>query len=197
MFLVLVETPTCAMSVRSWEAHLVERVRMGESVAGELLVATYRPVLLQQAMRVLRNPEDAHDAVQETFVKAFRSLGDFDTNRPLKPWLSRICSNVCVDTLRHRRSGTESLEPHEFMLADDSEDAHEASDRTWRHGVLLEAIAKLPCKYRRIVEMRHFHHMDVSEIAIELGKPEGTVKSWLFRARTLLRRELAPVLGAV
>lgn len=181
--------------VRSWEAHLVYRARAGERVAFELIADAYRPVLYNLALRMLRNPEDAHDAVQESFVKAFRALEEFDADRPLRPWLTRICNNVCVDSVRMRRKGAESLEPHEFMLADPNEGGEEASTRGWRSTQLMQAIARLPKRYQEIVVMRHFRHMDVSEIAAALGKPEGTIKSWLFRARAMLRADLAPALG--
>jgi len=64
-----------------------------------------------------------------------------------------------------------------------------------QQGQILEAIGRLPERYQRIIMMRHFRHMDVNEIAIELDKPEGTIKSWLFRARALLKKDLAPAMG--
>jgi len=60
---------------------------------------------------------------------------------------------------------------------------------------VLEAVERLPENYRRIVFMRHFRHIDVNEIAQELKKPEGTIKSWLFRARAMLRKDLQVAFG--
>jgi len=60
---------------------------------------------------------------------------------------------------------------------------------------IVDAIEKLPSKYQRILWMRHFRHMDVAEIAHELGTPEGTVKSWLFRARAMLKKDLQPMMA--
>lgn len=60
---------------------------------------------------------------------------------------------------------------------------------------IMDAIGRLPENYRRIILMRHFRHMDVTEIAEALDKPEGTVKSWLFRARVLLKKDLTLALG--
>jgi MFS family permease len=65
-----------------------------------------------------------------------------------------------------------------------------------QEGQVMEAIGRLPEKYRSIIVMRHFKHMDVNEIAIELNKPEGTIKSWLFRARAILKKDLQVALGA-
>ena len=177
------------------EGQLIQRAKRGESVAFELISKSYRPMLYQVAMRVLRNNDDANDAVQETLLKAYRAIKDFDPARPLKPWLCRICSNVCIDMVRCRRHETESIEQHEYMLCDGTFNfATLAEDRMARE-MVIEAIGRLPAKYRHIILMRHFRHMDLNEIADELKAPEGTIKSWLFRARGLLRRDLQVALG--
>ena len=171
------------------EGQLIQRAKRGESVAFELISKTYRPILSQVAMRILRNADDANDAVQETFLKAFRAIRDFDPHRPLKPWLCRICSNVCIDMVRSRRHEVDSLDQHEYMLTS-MESLEEQAEESIAKEQVLDAIDNLPVKYRRIIFLRHFRHMDVNEIAAELKAPEGTIKSWLFRARTLLKRDL-------
>ena len=183
--------------ILSWEAHLIQRASEGETVAFELLSDLYRPCLEGLAMRMLRNSEDAKDAVQETLVKAFRAIKDFDPERPIKPWLCRICANCCVDAVRNRKKEPESLEHHDYMLQDDSQPLEERAVGSIRHRIVLEAISRLPEKYKMIILMRHFRHMDVNEIAIALNKPEGTIKSWLFRARSLLKKDLRLALGTL
>ncbi len=180
--------------ILSWESHLIARATEGDEVAFELLSDIYRPVLLSLALRMLRNADDANDAVQETFLKAFRAIREFDPERPLKPWLCRICANCCVDAVRARRRDGDSLDQHEYMLQDGGEVDDQATGAI-RQGQLVEAIGRLPEKYRRIILMRHFKHMDVNEIAAELSKPEGTIKSWLFRARALLKKDLHLAVG--
>jgi RNA polymerase sigma-70 factor (ECF subfamily) len=178
----------------SWESHLAERAAAGDENAFEMLSDVYRPMLWSLAMKILRNPEDANDAVQDTFVKALRALGEFDTTRPLKPWLCRICANCCMDALRHRRKDGASLDQFEHTLSD-SDPVEDQATGSIRQTQLFEAISRLPEKYRQIILMRHFRHMEVNEIAVELDKPEGTIKSWLFRARALLKRDLRPAMG--
>ena len=175
--------------VLSWESHLIVRASAGDQAAFELLSDMYRPMLMSQAMRMLRNADDANDAVQDTLLKAFRAIHDFDPERPLKPWLCRICSNCCVDAVRSRKRDGDSLDQHEYMLADSSE-ADGTATGSIRQGQVIEAIERLPEKYKKIIFMRHFRHMDVNEIAEALDKPEGTIKSWLFRARALLKKDL-------
>jgi RNA polymerase sigma-70 factor (ECF subfamily) len=178
----------------SWESHLIVRASEGDQEAFEMLCATYRPALVSLAHRMLRHPDDANDAVQDTLVKAFRAIRDFDPERPLKPWLCRICANCCVDAVRARRRSGEGLDQHEFMLQD-AVGVDDRAEGSIQQGQILEAIGRLPERYQRIIMMRHFRHMDVNEIAIALDKPEGTIKSWLFRARALLKKDLAPAMG--
>src|SRR3954469_7456701 len=142
--------------VLSWESHLINRAAAGDEVAFELLSDTYRPVLMSLALRMLRNPDDANDVVQDTLVKAFRAIHDFDSDRPLKPWLCRICTNCCVDAVRSRKRDGESLDQHEYMLADDGESVDSSASGSIREGQVMAAIERLPEKYRRIIVMRHF-----------------------------------------
>lgn len=181
--------------VVGWESHLIRRAQAGEAVAFELLVDLYRPSLYSLALRMLRNTDDAKDAVQEALLKALKGLHEFDPERPIKPWLCRICSNCCVDSVRGRRHSGESLDQHEYMLGDGGETLLETANGNMRSKELELAIARLPEKYRGIILMRHFKHMDVIEIANALDKPEGTIKSWLFRARALLKKDLGPAFG--
>ncbi len=162
---------------------------MGEQVAFELLMDLHRDSLVSLAMRMLRNRDDAQDAVQDTALKALRALTSFRAGQPVLPWLARICSNCCVDTIRRRRRNCDSLESHEYALASDGCVHSDAADHM-EQVLLRDAIGRLPRTYRQIVEMRHFDEMEVSEIATVLNRPEGTIKSWLFRARQMLRHDL-------
>jgi RNA polymerase sigma-70 factor (ECF subfamily) len=158
-------------------------------VAFDLLCEQVRPTLYGIAYRMLRNSDDANDAVQDTLIRALKALRDFDPERPIRPWLSRICANCCVDIIRTRR-GSESLDVHEHALATDDASLDEQTDLAFQQRALVAAVDRLPATYRKIIFMRHFRHMEVNEIADELKKPEGTVKSWLFRARAMLRQDL-------
>lgn len=181
--------------VIGWEAHLIERAQMGEAVAFELLADMHRTALFNLAMRMLRNADDANDAVQDTFVKAMKAIGHFDPSRPLRPWLCRICTNCCVDAVRNRKHDGGSLESREYALSDESQDLDRQVTGNCEFELVRNAVEKLPRRYREIVLMRHFRHMDVLEIAEALQKPEGTIKSWLFRARALLKKDLQVALG--
>jgi len=170
---------------------LVAKAVAGDEVACEELVNAYRETLTALALRLLRNREDAADAVQETLLKALRALPEFDLDRPLGPWLCRICTNCCVDVARNRRRKPAALDGSEPYVAVRGVSVEETVDEAVLHGEIIAALERMPLRYRRILFMRHFQHMGVNQIAAELHKPEGTVKSWLFRARALLRKEMA------
>lgn len=177
------------------ESSLVERAKRGDRAAFDRLVSENYAGVFAYALRMLRNRDDAADAVQVTFAKALRSLKEFDTSRPFRPWLYRICGNVSIDLARSKHRSTEDLDKHAYML-EGGEKPQEEAERSDLQRTIRRAIKKLPERYRRIVMMRHFEQMDVDEIAAAVGAPEGTIKSWLFRARALLRRDLADALEA-
>ncbi|MBA4293468.1 hypothetical protein C0431_10930 [bacterium] len=181
---------TTLKRIPEWEEHLIARAQAGERVAFELLVEMHRPAILAHASRILRDNEDAQDAVQDTFLKACRAIGSFKSGRPMLPWLMRICSNCSVDIIRGRRKRSESIDTYEHAIFDDSVDVAHDLESSLESDSLRAAIGRLPKRYRDIILMRHYRHMDVNEIAEILGKPEGTIKSWLFRARAMLRKDL-------
>lgn len=176
--------------VERTESQMIRRAKSGDAQAVNQFAETYRPVLMSIANRKLRNAEDAADVVQETLVKAIKSLKDFDESRPVRPWLARICHNCIVDLVRHRRHSETDLESCEYAVSDGGLSVENA-ERALMSGQILTAVKNLPWRYRQLIQLRHFEHLDVNEIADRLRKPEGTIKSWLFRARVQLKRELA------
>jgi RNA polymerase sigma-70 factor, ECF subfamily len=176
--------------VETWEGHLVTRAQRGDALAFEHLMDLHGQSVRNHAYRLLRNGDDVEDAVQETFVKAFRAIKGFDARRPLLPWLMRICGNCCIDIVRDRKRQAESLDLHEHAIADTGESVDESVEARASARRIDEAIRRLPERYRKVLDMRHSQQKSVSEIAAMTGAPEGTVKSWLFRARALLARDL-------
>lgn len=182
--------------IPSWESHLVARAKSGEYVAFEVLIEHHRPSMLAHAKRFLRNADDACDVVQDATLKAYKAIATFQTGKPVLPWLLRIVSNCCVDLMRSRKVRLEAIDTFEYSLCDTADSAEETLQDEVDAVAVRQAIGKLPKVYQQIIQMRHFGDMEVSEIARELHKPEGTIKSWLFRARALLRKELEPTLLA-
>lgn len=173
-----------------WESHLIRESQNGSLTAFELLVDEFREAVFHHAKRQVGDREDALDITQETFVKAYRAMPRFDPERPILPWLLRICKNCSTDHLRSRKAPTVDIETTVLTLADGQPDPEEVAGRTETARLVRKALRRLPQIYQQILQMRHFEQLEVSEIALRLHKPEGTIKSWLFRARTKLRQEL-------
>ena len=141
------------------------------------------------AWTIVRNREDAEDAVQEAALKACLSRKSYDCRRPLKGWWFAIVRNCCLDLIRRRGS-----RPSGALMAESEIPAKAPSD-PGRHEELCRALLRLSAPHREIIELRYFGDCSYREIAAALGIPEGTVMSRLHAARgalaALLRKENA------
>jgi len=182
---------------------LIRRLRAGDAEAFEALVRRETPRMLAVARRLLRNDEDARDAVQDGFVSAFRSLGDFAGRCQVSTWLHRITVNAALMRLRTRRRKPE--DSIEDLLPGFLEDGHHARHpHEWRDtGEALlssredcefvrSAIDRLPESYRTVLLLRDIEELDTVEVAQALGVSDNVVKVRLHRARQALRTLLAP-----
>jgi RNA polymerase sigma-70 factor (ECF subfamily) len=193
------------MSIQSEsDAELVTRLQSGDDTAFEPVVRLHSGRLLSVARRLLGNEEDARDAVQDAFIRAYKAIGTFESRAQLHTWLHRILVNVALMKLRERRRRpTESLEE---LLPTYTSDGHQAvASRDWGDAVLerketaaivREAIARLPDQYREVLVLRDIEERDTGEAAALLGTTANAVKVRLHRARqalrTLLDREFRP-----
>ncbi len=189
-----------------------ENFAEGELVAGliardertfERLVREQGPRLLSVCRRFLRNEEDARDAVQETLLSAFRSIGGFGQGSRLGTWLHRIAVNCCLMRLRTRRRRPE--ESIEDLLPKFAEDGHQAPpsapwegsaeellERAQTRRIVRDAIDRLPETYRSVLLLRDIEELSTSEAASLLAVSENAVKIRLHRARQALRGLLDP-----
>lgn len=179
--------------ILSWEGSLVQRAATGDTHAFRLLSDQHSPSLRRLAMRILRDPNSADDVVQESLCKAWRSLPAFEPDRPIRPWLLRICRNCCIDALR-ASSGHVPIDGCQDWLTSESDGPDRCAFQRDERQLIEQAIEELPADYQRVVRMRHFEELEVLEIARALRRPEGTIKSWLHRARAMLARSLRPAL---
>jgi len=166
----------------------IQEAREGDLAAFERLVEAYQRPVYNLTYRMLGNAQDAEDAAQETFLRAFSRLNTYDPGRKFSSWLLTIASHHCVDRLRRRRNTFLPLEEvpewnHPPARGTGPEDAaveKEAQEETQR---LLQ---KLPPKDRAVVILRYWHGMSYREIAETTGHTLSSVKSRLHRARRAL-----------
>lgn len=161
----------------------IEKCINGETDAFRFLVERYQTQAVGHAVAVLRDLEDAKDAVQEAFVDAYRSLPRFDTARRFYPWFYVLVRNRCFKTLERRRPA-ESIEETEILAPPHGLPTDE--------GIALErALGKLAAEDREIIALKYTDGLSYNEIAEYLAVPRGTVMSRLFYARKALQKQLA------
>lgn len=189
---------------REWDADSanMERFQSGDEEAFEALVRSREREVYRTALRMLGGEEDAMDASQETFIRAYRSLKSFRGEASFKTWIIGICINVCRNRLtsssermKRRSSGltrksSEDDEETELPFADPSPDPSSAALGAELKEALGRALQELSPEHREIIVLRDIQDLDYGEVSAILQCPEGTVKSRLCRARQALRQAL-------
>jgi RNA polymerase sigma-70 factor, ECF subfamily len=189
-------------SVINEEGSLLARARAGDAAAFGRLVMPHRDGILRLTQRILRNREDAEDAVQTAFLDALRHLDSFQGRSRFSSWLSRIAMNAAFMRLRSSRRRTETSLDEAFQVDTAAKfevvearpnPEQECSIKEARV-LLAKAIDRLGPLYSEVLHMFHVQELSAKEAARILGVPVGTVKARLHRARSSLRRHLQPML---
>ena len=178
------------------ERELLRKCRGGDARFYEPLVRAYEPQGLRLALGMMGNMEDAQDALQEAFVKAFRSLDRFDLKRPFGPCL-QIVRNQCRDLLRSRKSRfrVEVLDEDSFRnRADDGPGSTQRDrERSEARRTLWQGLERVPEEHREVLVLKELQGLRYQEIAAILDIPQGTVASRLYHARRALKDALDAV----
>ena len=178
---------------------LVTAAKLGEHRAFSELWNRHSNKVFSTAYRITRNRQDAEDALQESFLKAFVHLKDFEGRSTFFSWVTRIAINSALVILRRQRTHPEisidrpvdgeSWQPSE--MADWRSTAEEHYAKRERVGHLKRAIRRLRPELRKVIEIQHIHDCSVREISEIAGISVAATKSRLLRARKMLRRSLA------
>jgi RNA polymerase sigma-70 factor (ECF subfamily) len=175
------------------EAEVVARAKTGDTGAFDMLVAEHQAFVYNLAFRVLGNPQEAEDAAQDAFVRAWRALPRFRSQARFRTWLYRITANVCYNRLPKLRRelaaiGEDDVADHPDPGAGAPHEGLEAAERrAWLH----RQIETLPEAYRLLITLRYQRELAYEEIAEITSLPMGTIKTGLFRAKERLRNMLA------
>lgn len=178
------------------ETALIQEAQNGDVDAFNRLVLAYQDLVYNQAYRMIGETAVAADTTQDAFISAFHHLSSF-RGGSFRAWLLRIVTNACYDELRRRKrrptvplepvddSGEEIESPH--WMEDPGETPEVYMDRTELNSAIQHCLEGLPAEFRTAVVLVDVQGMDYIEAALVLGKPLGTVKSRLARARLRLR----------
>ena len=175
------------------ESTLLSQARAGSAEAFRLIVEAYHERLFRVILRIVHSRSDAEEVVQETFLKAFRSLHRFQEDSSLYTWLYRIAVNAAVDlSKKEQRRRHRSLNDDESFAEAASQPDFDAgpvarTEQEELRGMVRDGIQALPERYRVILVMREYGGHSYEELGEVLGLPKGTVESRLFRARAKLK----------
>jgi len=183
---------------RKQDLALISAAIDGDQLAFRELMKKYRDAIFNLIFRIIRDRTQVEDLTQETFVKAFASLRNFNREYAFSTWLYKIATNSSIDYIRKKKLHTTSINKpisHEdsdysIELPDSTYEPDKVIIRNQKSVIIAEAIEQLPAKYRKVIVMRHKEERDYAEIAKLLKIPIGTVKAHIFRARELLYKYL-------
>jgi RNA polymerase sigma-70 factor, ECF subfamily len=170
------------------DSALVAAAQQGDAAAFESLVRAHSSPVYAHALRFFGNPQAAEDAVQEVFIKVYRSIETFDGTAAFSTWLYRVTRNVCLDMLRSGQRRPVPVDLVDVSLTAVDDPAAEAITTA----TVEAAMRALPPEDRDALSAIGLFGLSYAEAADALGVPEGTVKSRVFRARKTLVTALGP-----
>lgn len=179
------------------DAELVGRIVGGDRDAFARLVSRYHRAIFGIAFRMVGNASEAEDLCQEIFLRVYQNIDSYDASYPFAPWIYRVACNLTLNRLKRRSLALTSLtvevdgEEQERPIADTRENPEQEMIRRSRAQQLQHAIMSLPENYRLAFTLKYVEDLTAEEIGEIMQVPRNTVKTWLFRAREMLRSKLS------
>jgi RNA polymerase sigma factor (sigma-70 family) len=170
------------------EDQLIQQVLTGERDAFRILVENYKNLVAHIVYRMIYCKEDREDICQDVFMKIYQNLSNFHGNSKLSTWIARIAYNTCINHLEKKRTLVcDDLLIENYVLENSDESIHKNIEEGDIKEKLTAVIELLPEIFRIVITLYHLEGMKYQEISEVLDKPEGTIKSCLYRARHLLK----------
>lgn len=184
------------------DEELVKRVQAGDTAAFDLLVRKYQHRIAALIGRYVSDWSEVQDVAQETFIRAYRALGNFRGDAQFYTWLHRIAVNTAKNHLvaHNRRPPTDDIDIEDAEHFDsgirlrDSDTPERELMRQQLEQTVMRAVEALPEELRVAINLREVDGLSYDEIAERMGCPIGTVRSRIFRAREAIDRELRPLM---
>ena len=173
------------------DKYLVDRVLNGDNASFATIIKNTEGLVAQIVFKMINNPDDRKDIAQDIHLKAFKNLAGFKFQSKLSTWIAQVSYNTCLDHLRKKKMifpGT--LDEENEMNDPISDDTNVLIRQRELSGILKTGIERLPPVYKTLITLYHNEELSYEEIIQITGLPEGTVKSYLFRARKALKNSL-------
>jgi RNA polymerase sigma-70 factor (ECF subfamily) len=172
---------------------IIAQVKGGSKPQFARLVDRYKHQAMTLAVRMLKNRQDAEEAVQDAFIRAYNALDRFEGTARFGTWLYRIVYNVCLTRIGKRRAEFEQIEYEDAKEYSSEDEGSLTGDEIESKDLMehiLRIMATLPTKYSTILSLFYVQELSHDEIAHVTQLPVGTIKTHLFRARARLQQEL-------
>jgi len=172
----------------------IQKILTGDKDAFQWLVEEHQRLVSHIVFRMVSNREDREDTCQEVFLKVYQNLGNFRSESKLSTWIAKIAYNTCLNYLEKRKLPLlddlpfEEQSPESFLEYNQRPD--KLTDEREMSALLQAEIEKMPAHFRTILTLYHLDEMSYAQIGEVMRLPAGTVKSYLFRARRLLKERL-------
>jgi RNA polymerase sigma-70 factor (ECF subfamily) len=161
----------------------------GDSEQYSLLVERYHRGLVQHLNSLTSNMQMAEDIAQEAFIRAYHKLSQYNQAYAFSTWLYKIADNIAYRQLSQLKT-TSDISDVEELIADDQPSPADLVDIQLTSDKVQLAISKLPLEYKQAISLYYWENFSYEEIAEIMQRPIGTIRTWLYRAKEILRKDL-------
>ena len=180
----------CCQTSSMNDSELISQILNGNMNAFTYLVTRYQKLVVHITGRLIQRHDELEDVCQEVFLKVYQNLGKYRNECKLSTWIATIAYNTSINYLRKFKKGDEVNPDDSAALRNLTEYRSDEFEKADLHRYLKDQIELLPVQYRTVITLFHLEEFSYQEIEQITGMPEGTIKSYLFRAKTLLREKL-------
>lgn len=180
------------------DQELIKKTLRGERKAYEELMRKYEKKIFSFVIRMVRNEDVAVDLTQDFFFKIYTVMDKYNFEYKFSTWAYRICYNLVIDHIRKNQAQVDSLDddsisPHDLFTSENisREDGFKNLAREETRDYVWQVVDQIPLKFRELILLRYIQDLKYEEIAEITSLPVGTVKNRIFKAKELLKQEMA------
>ena len=181
---------SCCQTSSMNDSELISQILNGNMNAFTFLVNRYQKLVVHITGRLIQRHDELEDVCQEVFLKVYQNLGKYRNECKLSTWIATIAYNTSINYLRKFKKGDEVNPDDSAALRNLTEYRSDDFEKADLHRYLRDQIELLPVQYRTVLTLFHLEEFSYQEIEQITGMPEGTIKSYLFRAKALLKEKL-------